>query len=158
MSATRCFDEIEFFDISIIGMKGKSRIINIPEDKEKLWNQVRRILRNPVIATYYLSDNLNLEVKGGMSALADYSLISDNNYPTYVIPKKEMGAVDIKNNQVSIKSDKVSCIVQEVGYIVDFNQGKDIDPLSLILSLTDEEKDDERIEISIREMLEEYVW
>lgn len=158
MSATRCFDEIEYFDIPIIGMKGKSRIINIPEDKKKLWNQVQMILRNPVVATYYLADDLNLRIKGGMSALADYSMISDNNYPTYVISKKEMGAIDIKNKQVSIKSDKIRCIVQEVGYIVDFNQCKDIDPLSLVLSLADDEKDDERIEISVREMLEEYVW
>ena len=128
------------------------------EDKKKLWNQVQRILRNPVVATNYLSDDLNLEIKGGMSALADYSMISDNNYPTYVIPKKEMRSVDIKKKQVSAQFDNVGCAVQEVGYIVDFNRGKDIDPLSLVLSLADEEKEDERIEISIREMLEEYVW
>jgi hypothetical protein len=42
--------------------------------------------------------------------------------------------------------------------VVSFGKGDAIDPLSLLLSLTDDEKADERIEISIREMLEEYVW
>ena len=32
------------------------------------------------------------------------------------------------------------------------------DPLSVMLSMTKEEKEDERINISINEMLEEYVW
>lgn len=158
MSATRCFDEIEFFEIPILGLKGKSRIINMPEDKQTFWNQVKGILRNPVIATFFLNEDRKFKTKGGMSALDDYSMIADNNYPTYVISKKEMSGADIKNKQVSGKSDDVKCAVQEVGYIVDFNGGKDIDPLSLALSLSDEEKDDERVEISVREMLEEYVW
>ena len=32
------------------------------------------------------------------------------------------------------------------------------DPLSVVLSLTGEEQEEERVDISINEMLEEYVW
>ncbi len=32
------------------------------------------------------------------------------------------------------------------------------DPLSVVLSLTGEEEEEERVDISINEMLEEYVW
>ena len=32
------------------------------------------------------------------------------------------------------------------------------DPLSVVLSLTEEEKNEERVNISIKEMLEKYVW
>ena len=158
MSASRCFDEIEFLDIPLLGMKGKSRVINVPDNLESFWDQINGILRNPVISTFYMPEDMNLPIKGGMSALADYSMISDNDYPTYIISKKDISKYDIRTNQVSVKREKIGCVVQEVGYIVSFSKGKTIDPLSLVLSLSDEDKNDERVEKSVREMLEEYVW
>ena len=41
---------------------------------------------------------------------------------------------------------------------IDFKNKKLEDPLSVTLSLTESEKQDERIGISIKRMLEEYVW
>ncbi len=41
---------------------------------------------------------------------------------------------------------------------IDFS-GKGLqDPLSVVLSLTGEEQEEERVDISINKMLEEYVW
>lgn len=34
MSANRCFDEIQYLGIKILDMKGKSRVISIPDDIE----------------------------------------------------------------------------------------------------------------------------
>lgn len=158
MSASRCFDEIDFFDMPILGTKGKSRVINVPDDIKELWSSIEVYMRNPVINIFYINDNLNLPVFGGMSALAEYSMISDNKYPTYVVAKKDIKDLALKDRLVDIKKDEPSCIIQEVGYVVSFDKGDAIDPLSLLLSLSDDEKKDERIEISIREMLEEYVW
>lgn len=158
MSASRCFDEIVFFDMPILGTKGKSRVINVPDDVKELWSSIEVYMRNPVINIFYINDNLNLPVFGGMSALAEYSMISDNKYPTYVVAKKDIKDLALKDRLVDIKKDEPSCIIQEVGYVVSFGKGDAIDPLSLLLSLSDDEKKDERIEISIREMLEEYVW
>lgn len=59
MSANRCFDEIEYLNVDILGMKGKSRVITVPADTQKLWNDVRVILRNPVIARYELKRIFN---------------------------------------------------------------------------------------------------
>ena len=158
MSASRCFDEIDFFDMPILGTKGKSRVINVPDDVKELWSSIEVYMRNPVINIFYINDNLNLPVFGGMSALAEYSMLSDNKYPTYVVAKKDIKDLALKDRLVDIKKDEPSCIIQEVGYVVSFGKGDAIDPLSLLLSLSDDEKKDERIEISIREMLEEYVW
>ena len=158
MSASRCFDEIDFFDMPILGTKGKSRVINVPDNIKELWSSIEGYMRNPVINIFYINDNLNLPVFGGMSALAEYSMISDNKYPTYVVAKKDIKDLALKDRLVDIKKDEPSCIIQEVGYVVSFGKGDAIDPLSLLLSLSDGEKKDERIEISIREMLEEYVW
>ena len=150
--------EIDFFDMPILGTKGKSRVINVPDDVKELWSSIEVYMRNPVINIFYINDNLNLPVFGGMSALAEYSMISDNKYPTYVVEKKDIKDLALKDRLVDIKKDEPSCIIQEVGYVVSFGKGDVIDPLSLLLSLSDDEKKDERIEISIREMLEEYVW
>lgn len=158
MSASRCFDEIDFFDMPILGTKGKSRVINVPEDIKELWSSIEVYMRNPVLNIFYINDNLKLPVFGGMSALAEYSMISDNKYPTYVVAKKDIKDLALKDRLVDINKDEPGCIIQEVGYVVSFGKGDAIDPLSLLLSLSDNEKADERIEISIREMLEEYVW
>ena len=34
-SASRCFDEMEYLNIDVLGMKGKSRVSNIPDDRKQ---------------------------------------------------------------------------------------------------------------------------
>lgn len=158
MSASRCFDEIEFFDMPFLGLHGKSRVINMSDDIKETWSSIEKYMRNPVISTFYIKEDLHLPVRGGISALAEYSMISDNKYPTYIVTKKELKSLELKDQQVAVKYDEPGCVVQEVGYIVSYKDESVIDPLSLLLSLPDDEKADERIEKSLREMLEEYVW
>ena len=46
----------------------------------------------------------------------------------------------------------------EVGYFIDFEDKKIQDPLSVMLSLSEKDLEDERVQMCIDEMLEEYVW
>lgn len=157
-SASRCFDELEYLDIGVLGMKGKSRVINVPNDRKELWKQIESILRNPVIRRFVLREDMQLEKKAGISALCEYSLLSDNDYPTYAITKKELKASGVKEEKQASELEEIGCIVLEVGYFIDF-LGKGLqDPLSVALSRTREEQEEERVDISIQEMLEEYVW
>lgn len=157
-SASRCFDELEYLDIGVLGMKGKSRVINVPDDRKELWKQIESILRNPVIRRFVLREDIQLEKKAGISALCEYSLLSDNDYPTYAITKKELKASGVKEEKQANELEEIGCIVLEVGYFIDF-LGKGLqDPLSVALSRTREEQEEERVDISIQEMLEEYVW
>jgi hypothetical protein len=158
MSVSRCFDEIEYLNVDILGMRGKSRVITIPEDIKKLWNDMKGVLRNPVIARYELSEDIKLEKKAGISALCEYSLLSDNEYPTYAITKREIAESGIKNMRQVHLGEEVGCVVLELGYFVDFKNNTLEDPMSVALSISETEKQDERINISIDEMLKEYVW
>lgn len=158
MSVTRCFDEIEYLNIDILGMRGKSRTITIPADVKKLWSDIRKVLRNPIIAKYELTENRELEKKAGISALCEYSLLSDNKYLTYAVTKKEIADAGIKKMGQIHKGEEPGCVVLELGYFIDFKDKGVQDPLSVVLSLTEAEKQDERINLSIKEMLEEYVW
>ena len=157
-SASRCFDELEYLNVNVLGMKGKSRVINIPDDREQLWQQIESVLRNPVIRRFILRKDMKLEKKAGLSALCEYSLLSDNAYPTYAVTKKELKASGVKEEKQASELEEIGCVVLEVGYFTDF-LGKGLqDPLSVVLSLTEEEQEEERVDISINEMLEEYVW
>ena len=124
MSANRCFDEIEYLNVDILGMKGKSRVITVPADIQKLWNDVRVILRNPVIARYELKEDIQLEKKAGITALCEYSLLSDNEYPTYAITKKEITESRIRKMKQVHSGEEIGCVVLELGYFIDFKNKK----------------------------------
>ena len=157
-SASRCFDELEYLNIDVLGMKGKSRVINIPNDRKQVWQQIENVLRNPVIRRFVLREDMKLEKKAGISALCEYSLLSDNVYPTYAVTKRELKASGVTEEKQVSELEEIGCAVLELGYFIDFS-GKGLqDPLSVVLSLTGEEQEEERIDISINEMLEEYVW
>lgn len=158
MSASRCFDELEYLNIDVLSMKGKSRVITMPEDLKKFWNQNVGVLRNPVIQRFVLNENMRLEKKAGISALCEYSLLSDNEYPTYAVTKKELKDSGVRTARQVRMSEEIGCVVLELGYFIEFDGKEMQDPLSVMLSMTKEEKEDERINISINEMLEEHVW
>ena len=99
-----------------------------------------------------------MEKKAGITALCEYSLLSDNDYPTYAITKKEISETGIKKMKRVRRGEEIGCVVLELGYFINFDNKKIEDPLSVVLSLSDEEKQDERVCISVDEMLEGYVW
>ena len=158
MSANRCFDEIQYLGIKILDIKGESRVISIPKDIEKLWEEVKEKLRSPVIKTYALSKDIKLDKLGGISALCEYSLLQDNDYPTYVITKKDIVKSGIREMEPVYFGEEIGSLVLEVGYFINFDNNNVEDPFSVILSLSQEDLDDPRVDLSIKEMLKENVW
>ena len=158
MSVSRCFDEMEYLNIDIMAMRGKSRVITVPLDIKTLWEDMKSVLRNPIIARYELQEDIGLEKKAGISALSEYSLLSDNEYPTYAVTKKEVSGIGIKKMKQIHPGEETGCVVLELGYFIDFENKAVEDPMSVALSLTKTEMLDERVKMSVNEMLEEYVW
>ena len=56
------------------------------------------------------------------------------------------------------KGETPGCIIQELGYYIPFRDLNAVDPLTVLLLISDEDKEDPRISMAIDEMLEEYVW
>lgn len=158
MSVSRCFDEIEYLNMDVLGMKGKSRVISIPRDVKLFWEQIKDSLRSPVIRSFILNEDIGLYKKAGITALCEYSLLSDNEYPTYALTKKEIGSSGIKTMKQTNTAGEIGSIVFELGYFIDFDGKGTQDPLSVVLSMTTEELEDERVSISVDKMLEDYVW
>ena len=158
MSASRCFDELEYLNIHILGQKGKARVITVPEDRKSFWHQTAGVLRDPVIRRFVLKEDVGCAKKAGITALCEYSLLSDNPYPTYAVTKKEISDLRIKDARQVQLTDDVGCVVLELGYFIDFDGKGTQDPLSVAMSITAAEREDERVGISIDEMLEEHIW
>ena len=132
-----------------------------PEDvykRQQLWQQIKNVLRNPVIRRFILREDIKFEKKAGLSALCEYSLLSDNVYPIYAVTKKELKDSGVKAEKQVSELEEIGCVVLELGYFIDFLGKGFQDPLSVVLSLTGDEQEEERVDISINEMLEEYVW
>lgn len=158
MSVTRCLDEIEYLEIDVLDTTGKTRKVTVESDTKKVWGKISPFLRNPVITKYQLAEDIGLEKKAGISALCEYSLLSDNTYPTYGITKKELKETALKEYRQIAAGEDMSCEVLELGYFIDFNGKQVQDPLSVLLSMSDTDMGDERVQRCVDEMLEEYVW
>ncbi len=158
MSVSRCLDEIEYLDIKILDKSGKTRKVSIREEAKILWEEIKPILRNPVIARFQLAEDIQLDKKAGISALCEFSMLSDNEYPTYAVTKSELQETNIKQMRTISIAEEIGCEVLELGYFIEYNGKMVQDPFSIMLSLSAEDLEDERVQSSIEEMLEEHVW
>lgn len=159
MSITRCYDEIEAFDMPFLKTKKKSRRFYAMKDKKTMWDTMLPYMRNPIIRVYKPERKPKLDmILSGTSALAHYSMLGEDQYITYALRKDQIGKSGIKEIRELPQNEEPVCYVQEVGYILHFGDGKAVDPLSLILMLTEEEMGDPRVENCKNEMLEELVW
>lgn len=157
MAVSKSFDEIEYLDIGVMDSKGKSRAITMDDDKKVLWERIRPFMRDPVIRRINLRDDIKLKEKAGISALSEYSMLSDNPYPTYAVLKSGLREKMIFDNAQSGKGEEIGCVVLEVGYFMDPIKKSIQDPLSVLMCVG-EDVSDPRVEGATVEMLEEYVW
>ena len=157
MAISKSFDEIEYMDIGVMENGNRRRSITIRKGDKEAWELIRPFMRNPVIKVFELKEDVKLPVKAGISALSEYSMLADNNYPTYAIEKKGIASSGIRDMKQAGRGDDVGCRVYELGYLIDDIKKGVQDPLSVILSIGDE-MNDERVEASVNEMLREYVW
>ncbi|MBR4489871.1 hypothetical protein IKP13_04485 [bacterium] len=159
ISVTRCFDELEILDIPLLQLKNRARKFSIEKSRKKTWKTIRPFMKNPIIRTFRLAERIEKPlIKSGVSALASYSMLEDNTYPTYAVLKPELSKSGILNKKQISLSESPECVVHEIGYHIPQIKKDAVDPLSLTLMLSSEEKSDPRIAKTIEEMLEEYVW
>ena len=158
MSVTRCFDEMEYLQIPLLTEDSGRRKISVEGKIREVWKEIKGFMISPVIKRFELVEDAGLDFLAGLSALAELTLLSDNEYPVYGIGKKNIVQSGVREMRQAGWQDEKKSVVLELGYVIDF-QGKEVmDPLSIMLSLTDEELEDARVNNSVEEMLEEYVW
>ncbi|MBK5253056.1 MAG: hypothetical protein JJE03_01075 [Peptostreptococcaceae bacterium] len=158
-SITRCYNELEILEIPYLKTKSRSRLFCGIEDKKEMWLTLKPYLRNPLIKQYELKQDIEKDLRlSDISALCNYSMLSDNEYRTYAVTKSALKELQLSYNDRVQALEVPGCIVQELGYMVDFGNNEAIDPFSVWMLISDTEKTDPRVEKSLNEMMEEYVW
>lgn len=157
MSVTRCFDELEALKIPLVSKSERSRYFVWEQGSAALLNILRPVLRNPVVKEYRLDKPLNMRELplGGISALSSYTLLNDNEYRTYAIAKELVNNLRVSDLPCIPKGEVPAEIIQVLQYDLPFGDGTAVDPITAILSLSDEDKMDPRIEAAIDEVVEE---
>ena len=161
MSVTRCFDELDGFQMNLIDdNKTAGRYFKWGKSKKEFWELIRPYLRNPV------EKELRLDClppwplpMSGLSAVSHFSMLGDNTYPTYAISKKALKDLQPEKLPQVPQDELPAAIIQVMGYDLLY-EGDDslvIDPLSAILSLTPEETNDPRVESAVEEIMEEFL-
>ena len=85
--------------------------------------------------------------------------MGEDNYVTYAISKAQVGALGLKSIREIPKNEEPVCIVQEMGYILPFEKGNVME--STFIDTDTVRRGNERylrVESSVNEMLEEFVW
>jgi hypothetical protein len=157
MSITRCFDELQSLALDMIKDEGKKRLFIWLDSRRDLWEAVRPLLKNPVSKQYRIGEQIKIIPKklGGMSAVCHYSMLGDNPYTVYAVSRKEAKALELINTPLIPDAESPVMVIQVMHYDLDYGNALAIDPLSAILSLTDEDKKDPRVETAIEEILED---
>jgi len=166
MSMSRAFNELEAEDISDISRQGRQRCLTLGMSRRDLWNKARPLLRNPVKKRHRVNaqpDTLSSHVElswltAGLSALAHYSILADPPTPVVATTMKEWKALrDRFDWQPAAAGDPNALEVETWSYDPKLlSTDNVVDRLSLYLSLKDD--DDERVQGSLEEMMEDVTW
>lgn len=154
MTASRAFDELAAADPSLVVTEGRRRVLRPGRDKMALWRRLEPRMSSPVAREHCLAcipaEELPL---GGISALCELSMLQDNPWPTYAATKAQERALGLAAGARGADVDEPVCVVQVLRYEPVPALGCTVDPLSAILSLPDEERDDPRVAGEIENVL-----
>lgn len=161
MTYSRIFDELKEFDETMIDDIGGRRKFVYQKSAKSLWKKIRPYLQSPVVRTYALADwRKRNYCLAGISALSQYSMLGDDDVPTYAItiPEERMARLPKQYTIVpdnEIPRQKIWVLRYKIPY---HDSSKIMDPLSLAIALYSMHIDDPRIVSAIDEMLERFVF
>ncbi len=159
MSMSRAVDELEVTRVAKVERIGRERLISFPENRGETWSQVQPRLRSPISNTVRVFEhdvNRKEVLPAGITALSKRSMLSESAYPEYAVSRaawKEMEKFGVERVPIE---EPGTCTLQIWRYgpkILEVDGL--VDPFSLLLSL--QEDTDERIEMALKEMMEQYL-
>ena len=149
MTASRAFDELAAVDPSIVVSEGRRRVLRPDRNKIALWRRLEPYMASPVAREHFLSRVPDVDLPpGGVSALCELSMLQDDPWPTFTATKAQervLGLAAGARDAGFDESEEPACVVQVLRYEPEPAPGCAVDPLSAILSLPDDVRDDPRV-------------
>ncbi len=160
MSISRAFKEL--YDMDLVDERCVKAGCNylFKDRPYEVWEKGKSKLFNPIMkAIYVLEDSISMALKdeliiSGESALAEYSMLSSPKTPVFGITSKRLKLFEGQYKKVPFK-DQGTYIIEVWKHELPYQNGI-VNPLGVALLLQD--VIDERINISITEMLGNYTW
>ena len=160
MTMSRAFDEIQRADLGAITTEGRERVLRFLENREVLFKQAQPLLISPVRKKLNISGNISLAglVLAGESALSKNSMLSEPVHAVYAASSKTWKQKERTEDIMSVSMHDAGSIEIEIWKYPPelFAREQVADPLSLYLSMRDIH--DERVEIALKNLLEEFKW
>lgn len=159
MSMTRALDQIESAGVGKIQKSGKQRFLLFSEDKKSLWEEVKNKLSDPVRdrARFFENDiPEEYRLLAGESALSEMSALVAPQTATYAVSREKWKRIERKAIPSLEMSEPDTCEVQVWRYDPElFSDERCVDVFSLYLSM--ENIQDERVQMALDEVLEEWL-
>ena len=157
MSVSRCFNELQALGLLLVKSEGKMRRFIWEGNRRALWDTARPFLRNPVAQQYRFEKPFDIVSAklGGMSALCHYSMLADNPYTVYAVSKDTAIKMEVGKHPQIPDDETPGMVIQIIRYDLEYHDVLSIDPLTAILSLSDEDMTDPRLEVAIERVLED---
>jgi DNA-binding MarR family transcriptional regulator len=165
MAITNAIDNLKYHDI--VDVQGeKEKYIRFRLERGELWRTVEQqnLLVNPVLKTVFV-DEMPKDVfmlQTNASAMPEYSNLNPSTQQYYAIEKTAFYGLQKSNVLINPNDHEGRYALEVWKYnpltLVDElpNDMPVVDPLSLYLSLKDSQ--DERIEMALEQIIEEYIW
>jgi len=157
MTMSRSFDELDGASIGMTTRRNRERVFIWAQGAKALWEAAQPHLASPVLRTLRIEDPAPLPgaTLGGFSALCTYSNLADNRYRTYAAMRKDIAARGWDELPCAHPGEDPGKLIQMLADWVPFGDGTAVDPLTAILSLTSEDRQDPRVEGAIQGILGE---
>lgn len=159
MTMSRAVDELEASKVAHVERVGRERLVTFAENRKAIWHDVRLRMRNPISNTVrILERDLPREniVPAGITALSLRSMLSESAYPEYAISRDGWKTIEKTGVDIIPVEEPGTCLLQVWCYdpkVLEVDGC--VDPFSLFLSM--QHTNDERIEMALEEMMEQYL-
>lgn len=162
MTMTRAVEELVNHGLCRSEKKGKNKLVWFNYQAYELWEKALPLLRNPIKKVLplhkYPPKKVAAYIHAGINALSETTMISPDKIPVYAIGRDGFNILKIQNF-IKIAELKEDAVMQLEVWSYNpalLSQRSSVDNLSLYLSMKDIH--DERIQLALNEIMEEFPW
>lgn len=155
MTMTRALNELKSAEIGEFHREGREHFWTFL-DKKTLWKRAKPFFQNPIKKKIWVK-NHPFKHFAGLSALSHYSQMTPPILPIFAIGQNKWALIKQSSIKEIPSSEEASAELEIWNYDPElFAKEGFVDPISLYCSL--EANTDERIELSLEEMMEKMKW
>jgi len=137
---------------------GRTRRLRFPLSDHALWEKSRPYLRSPIQGIYQVVESVEEQPLSGLNALALQTMLQEDGKKCVAIHARQLRSL-IKAGELNEALDESEALTTVEAWHYDpqlLTQSETVDPLSLFLSL--EDNPNERVQLTLAEMMESRKW